>query len=92
MAWLSFYDITGHVIFEFFLMSYMEIRTLPKRLLRGVGLYSLGGLLCGRGFIVLPKSMRLPLNSKGFFKGGISSSLGGFWDINNLGLIAKSWD
>jgi hypothetical protein len=36
--------------------------------------------------------MRLPLNSKGFSKGGISSSLGGFWDINDLGLIAKSWD
>jgi hypothetical protein len=36
--------------------------------------------------------MRLPLNSKGFSKGGISSSLEGFWDINNSGLIAKSWD
>jgi hypothetical protein len=35
--------------------------------------------------------MRLPLNSKGFFsKGGISSSLGGFWDINDSRLIAKS--
>jgi hypothetical protein len=34
--------------------------------------------------------MRLPLNSKGFSNGGISSSLGGFWDIDNLGLIAKS--
>jgi hypothetical protein len=36
--------------------------------------------------------MRLPLNSKGFSKGGISSFLGGFWGIDGLGLIAKSWD
>jgi hypothetical protein len=36
--------------------------------------------------------MRLPLTSKGFSKGGISSSLGGFWDINGSELIAKSWD
>jgi hypothetical protein len=35
--------------------------------------------------------MRLPLNSKGFSKGRISSSLKGFWDIDDLGLIAKSW-
>jgi hypothetical protein len=32
MAWLSFYGITRHVILEFFLMSYMGIRMLPKRL------------------------------------------------------------
>jgi hypothetical protein len=44
-------------------------------------MYSLGGLLCGRG--VLPKSMRLPLNS--FF-------FGGFYDINGSGLITKSWN
>jgi hypothetical protein len=25
-------------------------------------------------------------------KGGISSSLGGFWGIDGLGSIAKSWD
>jgi hypothetical protein len=36
--------------------------------------------------------MRLPLNSKGFSKGGISSSLGGFWNIDDSRLIAKSWD
>jgi hypothetical protein len=34
--------------------------------------------------------MRLPLNSKEFFKGVISSSLGGFWGIDGSGLIAKS--
>jgi hypothetical protein len=69
----------------------MEIRMLPRdSSLRVVGLYSLGGLLCGRGFIVLPKSMRLPLNSKGFSKDGISSFLRGFWDIDDSGLIAKS--
>jgi hypothetical protein len=34
--------------------------------------------------------MRLPLNLKGFSKGGISSSLRGFWGIDGLGLIAKS--
>jgi hypothetical protein len=34
--------------------------------------------------------MRLPSNSKGFSKGEISSSLGGFWDIDGSGLIAKS--
>jgi hypothetical protein len=34
--------------------------------------------------------MRLPLNSKGFSKGGISSFLRGFWDIDDSGLIAKS--
>jgi hypothetical protein len=33
--------------------------------------------------------MRLPLNLKRFFKGRISSSLGGFWDINDSGLIVK---
>jgi hypothetical protein len=32
MAWLSFYGITRYVILEFFLMSYMRIITLPKRL------------------------------------------------------------
>jgi hypothetical protein len=36
--------------------------------------------------------MRLPLNSKEFSKGGMSSSLGGFWDNDDSGLIAKSWD
>jgi hypothetical protein len=36
------------------------------------------------------KSMRFSLNLKGFSKGGISSSLGGFWDIDDSGLIAKS--
>jgi hypothetical protein len=34
--------------------------------------------------------MRLFLNSKGFSKGGISSSLGGLWDIDDSELIAKS--
>jgi hypothetical protein len=36
--------------------------------------------------------MRLPLNSKEFFKGGIFSFLGGFWDIDDSKLIGKSWD
>jgi hypothetical protein len=31
MAWLSFYGITRHVILEFFLMSYMGIRTLKAQ-------------------------------------------------------------
>jgi hypothetical protein len=34
--------------------------------------------------------MRLRLNSKRFSKGEISSSLGGFWDIDDSKLIAKS--
>jgi hypothetical protein len=34
--------------------------------------------------------MRLPLNSKGFSKDRISSSLERFWGIDGLGLIAKS--
>jgi hypothetical protein len=43
--------------------------------IRGFRICSLGGLSCGREFTVLPKSKRLPSNSKGFSKGGISSSL-----------------
>jgi hypothetical protein len=30
MAWLSFYGITRYAILEFFPMSYMGIRMLPK--------------------------------------------------------------
>jgi hypothetical protein len=90
MAWLSFYDITRHVILE---SSYMGIRTLPKRLFlkRSWIIFTWRSLMWMR-FYCSPKSMRLPLNSKGFSKGGISSSLRGFWDINDSGLIAKSWD
>jgi hypothetical protein len=36
--------------------------------------------------------MKLPLNSKGFSKGRISSSLRGYWGIYGSGWIAKSWD
>jgi hypothetical protein len=36
--------------------------------------------------------MGLPLNSKGFSKGGISFFLRGFWGIDGSELIAKSWE
>jgi len=44
--------------------------------------------------MLFPKSAskRSSLISIRISKGGISSSLGGFWGIDGSGLIAKSWD